>query len=322
MPQIAVQMVTYNSASVLPMALQSLRNQTFSDFSVLIIDNGSADDSAQIAEAEHLRCVRNTHNIGYAAAHNQALVLTDSAYVLTLNPDVRLDPGFLAAMVEALEAHPEAGSGAGALRRVDDLADPQSENTTRIDGAGLFMRRNRRQGLLYEGASSDALPTVITPIFGVDGAAAFYRRAMLLDVSIKGEVFDPDFFMHKEDVDLSWRARLRGWECLFVPDARGSHVRSFRPGKRAGVSSEIRRMAARNRYLLMLKNEIGAHFWFDLLWIAAYELGILGYMVLRERSSLNAYGELWRMRRRMLAKRRLIQSRRRVGWTEMRRWFR
>lgn len=315
-------MVTYNSAALLPVALHSLRAQTFSDFSTLIIDNGSADGSAQIAEAEQLPCIHNTHNTGYAAAHNQALALTDSTYILTLNPDVRLDPGFLEAMVEALGTHPKAGSGAGALRRVDDLADLRKEKMSRIDGAGLFMRRNRRQGLLYEGASADALPTVITPIFGVDGAAAFYRRTMLLEVSINGEVFDSDFFMHKEDVDLSWRARLRGWECLFVPGARGSHVRGFRPGKRAEVSSEIRRMAARNRYLLMLKNEIGTHFWRDLLWIGAYELGILGYMLLRERSSLKAYGEVWRMRHRMLDKRRLIQSGRQVGWREMRTWFR
>lgn len=322
MPRVAVQIVTYNSASVLPMALQSLRDQTFSDFSTLIIDNGSADGSAQIAEAEPLRCVRNAHNVGYAAAHNQALALTDSTYVLTLNPDVRLDPGFLAAMVETLDVYPEAGSGAGALRRVDDLADSQTERTARIDGAGLFMRRNRRQGLLYEGAAPDVLPTEITPIFGVDGAAAFYRRTMLLDVSIKDEVFDLDFFMHKEDVDLSWRARLRGWECLFVPGAKGSHVRGFRPGIRAGVRSEIRRMAARNRYLLMLKNEIGAHFWFDLPWIGAYELGILGYILLRERSSLKAYWDVWRLRRRMLDKRHLIQAGRRVSWPEMRRWFR
>ncbi|MFN8450429.1 MAG: glycosyltransferase family 2 protein, partial [Anaerolineae bacterium] len=142
------------------------------------------------------------------------------------------------------------------------------------------------------------------------------------DVRVLGEVFDADFFMHKEDIDLCWRARLRGWESVCVPDAVAHHVRAFRPGRRERVSPYMRFLGVRNRYLLMLKDEIPAHFWRDFPAIVAYDLGILGYLLLRERESLAALRSAWALRERMMQKRRIIQAGRRVGWRDMARWFR
>lgn len=310
MPRISVHIVTYQSASTIETCLEALLRQQDADFAVCVIDNASRDDTVARVRRFDVPLRVNTHNSGYAAAHNQAIDQTSSDYVLTLNPDVQLQPGFLAAVIGAMDTQPQAGSAAACLLRVDQLGQPPQV----MDGSGLYMRRSRRQGLRNEGIAIDQRPRQHLPIFGPDGAAAVYRRAMLDDIRIDGEVFDHDFFMHKEDVDVCWRAQLRGWEAVYVPGAVAHHVRAFRPGQRDRVSPEMRFLGLRNRYLLMLKNEHPAHFLRDLPWIAAYDLGILGYVLLRERGSLAAYRSLFGLRRQMLAKRRSIQGGRKADW--------
>lgn len=316
MPKIAVHIVTYNSASVIGPCLRALHAQD-ADFGVCIVDNGSSDGTVEQIAAGGWHLIENTANLGYAAAHNLALAQTDSDYVLTLNPDVLLQPGYLSAMARALDSRPEAGSAAGCLLRIDHIDD----TPTVIDGIGLYMRRSRRQGLLLENGPLAEAPVEPRAIFGPDGAAAFYRRAMLDDIAVDGEVFDEDFFMHKEDVDLCWRAQLAGWSSLHIPQARAYHIRTFRPGHRERVDSALRRDAVRNRYLMMMKNEIPALFWRDILWIALYDIAILGYLLLREPSSLTALAEAWKLRKSMLKKRRIIQSKRKATREDMAAWF-
>lgn len=318
MPKVAVHIVSYNSASSLPSCFEGLVGQSYPELEVLLIDNASSDESAALAQAAGYRVILNAENKGYAAAHNQAIATTQSDYILTLNPDVYLESNYIAAMVAALEADKRIGAAAGKLLRVEVLG----QKADLIDSTGLYMRPNRRQGLCHEGLALNAAPDVPRAIFGPDGAAAFYRRAMLEDIALEGQVFDEDFFMHKEDVDICWRAGWRGWGALYVPDAIGQHVRSFRPGQRERVSSEVRFWALRNRYLLMLKNESLALFGRDLLPILSYDLAILAYVLLREHESIKAYVATWKLAKRMLHKRRLIQGGRRVDDRAMRRWFR
>ncbi|MFN8452669.1 MAG: glycosyltransferase family 2 protein, partial [Anaerolineae bacterium] len=223
---ISVHIVTFNSAATLRACLEGLRAQAFVDYEAHVFDNASTDDTRQIIRDAGIHLVESSDNLGYAQAHNRLIDQTESTYVLTLNPDVYLLPEFLGAMARALDANPALGAAAGRLLRVDQLG----ETPAVIDSAGLAMRRSRRQRLLGENTPVEPYPTEPCPIFGPDGAAAFYRRAMLDDVRVLGEVFDSDFFMHKEDVDLCWRARLRGWESVCVPDAVAHHVRAFRPG--------------------------------------------------------------------------------------------
>lgn len=316
MPTTAVHIVTHNSAATIEACLHSLLDQT-GDFTVHVWDNASTDDTVAICQRLGVALTASPVNLGYAAAHNRLLDQTTSDYLLTLNPDVTLQPGFLAALVAVMQANPQAGSAAGCLLRVDRLGAPAQV----VDAAGLYLRRNRRQGLRGEGLPVEQRPSAITPIFGPDGAAAFYRRLMLDDIRVDGEVFDEDFFMHKEDIDVCWRARLRGWESLYVSDAIAQHVRHFRPGQRDRVPAQMRCLALRNRYLLLLKNEHPTHFRRDLVFILLYDLAILAYVLLRERSSLAAYKDVWRLRQVMLAKRWVIQAGCRVDWEEVRSSF-
>ncbi|MBX3086816.1 MAG: glycosyltransferase family 2 protein [Anaerolineae bacterium] len=317
MPAVALNIVTYNSADTILTCFASVKAQRFTDFTVQVLDNASTDDTAALIEASDIPFQRSDRNLGYAAAHNRLIEATDSRYVLTLNPDVWLAPDFLGTMVEALDSEANIGSAAGLLLRVERLGDTPAH----IDSTGLYMRPNRRQGLCSEGQPIAQAPSQPRPIFGPDGAAAFYRRAMLDDIRVQGAVFDSDFFMHKEDIDVCWRAQLRGWSSLYEPRAVAHHVRSFRPDRRERVSGLMRFYAVRNRYLLMIKNELPALLWRDLLPIALYEAGIFAYLLLRERASLRAYAAAWALRTHMLAKRREIHGRLNVGAEQMRRWF-
>lgn len=314
---VSVNIVTYNNALTILSCLEALMAQE-GDFEVVIIDNASTDNTAELVQSIGLPIICNEQNIGYSAAHNQALAISESRYVLTLNPDVALQPNFICHMVTALENDETIGSGAGCLLRVDHLGD----EPLMIDSTGLYMRRTRRQGLRFEGYDIAERPLQSDEIFGPDGAAAFYRRAMLDDIAIEGEIFDEDFFTQKADIDISWRAQLRGWKSIYVPEAMGHHVRTFRPGHRRAVSSEMRFRGVQNRYLLMMKNESKWLFWYDLWAILVYDSAILMYLMMREHDSLPALYSVWKLRKRMLQKRRYIHQHRKATFKELRRWLR
>lgn len=316
MPRVAVNIVTYNSAATIGACLEALLAQD-GDFDVLVIDNAGQDNTPEIVAQHGVRLHNNADNAGYAVAHNQGIAMTDSEFVLTLNPDVKVQPGFITALRCALENAPQVGSATGCLLRVEHINAPPKT----IDSMGLYMRRSGRQGLYGDGEPATNRSTTPRRVFGPDGAAAFYRRAMLDDIAIDGEVFDADFYIHKEDIDLCWRAVMRGWESVYVPDAVAHHIRGFRPGQRARVSARLRQYAVRNRYLLMMKNLPLPLFWRFAPHILAYDAGVLGYMLLRERDSLPALAEAWHLRDKMFAKRAHIMANRQITDGELGAWF-
>jgi len=304
MSTVAINIVTYNNASTIQECLECIQKQTYRKFSVFVIDNASTDNTVFLCKRFKIQLIRNTTNFGYAAAHNQGICLTKSKYILTLNPDVFLRPDFLQQMVSVLERNTRLGSACGLLLRIDHT----KETPMVIDGAGLFMRKNRRQGLLYEGKPAQSTLQA-DYILGPDGAAAFYRRKMLEDIAINQEMFDEDFFMHKEDVDIAWRAQRAGWSSIFIPKAVAYHIRTFRPGKRKNISNSLRCISLRNRYLLLIKNDNWNYITRDILYIVTYELGIFLYILFVEQHSLRAYisaSSLWKI---MMRKRRYIQRR-------------
>jgi GT2 family glycosyltransferase len=317
MALVTVQIVTFNNRSTIKRCIESVLAQRHVPFDIWVLDNNSQDETPELVLKLKVPIIQSASNSGYAAGHNRLLQCTASPFILTLNPDAWLEPDFLLHMMRAVTRRERIGSAAGCLLRVESPNTPP----TGVDSAGLFIRRNRRQGLHAEGVPVDKRPTQPAPIFGPDGAAAFYRRAMLNDIQIDGEVFDCDFFIEKEDVDVAWRARLRGWESVYVPDAIGYHIRTFRPGKRKGVSPIRRAHAVRNRYSLMLKNDDLTEMRRDVLHILVYEMGVMAYLLLFERESLRVLLGAWRFWHRLVSKRRYIRARRTVQPKELRRWF-
>ncbi|HUP49895.1 MAG TPA: glycosyltransferase family 2 protein [Thermoanaerobaculia bacterium] len=313
-PLLSVIVVTWNSAEVLPRCLDALRRQTLTSRELIVVDNGSADDSVAIAERHEARLICNETNRGFAAAVNQGIAAARGELIQLLNPDCFLHPEYCARLAASLGlAGSEFGMATGKLL--------SAERPSLIDSKGIAMTRSGRhldidQGLPDDEDDADA------EVFGVSGAAAMYRRSFLEDVSIDGEVFDEDFFSYREDADLSWRGRLFGWRALYAADAVAHHVRRVTPERRRDLPPLINLHSVKNRFLLRLKNEG----WRLALRNAPFEISrdavTIAAVLTVERTSLPALAWLWRHRSRILAKRRAIQARRRVSDRTLARWFR
>jgi GT2 family glycosyltransferase len=314
-PLVTVGIVTWNSESDVPGCVATVREQTHRPLDVLVVDNGSSDRTvarlrAVLAPGELVVLERNT---GFSGGHNLAIRRTSGEYYLALNPDVRLQPDYVSRIVTRLAAEPQAGSATGRLWLADE---PRT-----IDTTGVYLVPAQRHLDRGQGERDAGQYERVEWVFGASGAAAFYRRAMLDDVAVDGEVFDEDFFAYREDVDLAWRAQWRGWKCLYVPEATGWHRRRVVPDRRAGLPAAVNRMSVRNRFLLRIKNQAAAQAFKHAIPTLVRDAQVIGYCLLREWPSVGAFAEVARLWPRMWRKRRSIMARRRVPVSEIDRWF-
>lgn len=312
---VSVGVVTWQSAAVVGECLDAVRAQTHPDIELLVGDNASTDGTRAVLETRTAAAERVYFdtNTGFAAAHNRLIACSRGAYYLALNPDVTMRPDFVARLVAALEAHPAAGAATGKLLR----QDPPGA----IDSTGIVMTRSLRH--LDRGAGEPDRGQYDQPeeVFGASGAAACYRRAMLEAVAVLGECFDEDFFAYREDADLAWRAQLLGWTCRYAPAAVAIHVRRVTPERRGHLPPEVNRWSVRNRFLLRLKNQTLRHALRFLGPALLRDAQVIGYVALREWSSIGGLADVLRLLPRTLRKRRAIMSRRRASEAEMARWF-
>jgi GT2 family glycosyltransferase len=307
---VTVVLVTWNSAKYLRRCLEGIAKQSHHELELIAVDNASADGSADLVAqlAPEARVIRNDTNRGFAAAVNQGLAVARGEFVLFVNPDAFLEPDYIARVIAALDAAgPSFGSATGRLLRPSGV----------IDSKGIRMTRSGRHFDIDQGKPDDG-DTGMREVFGVSGAAAVHRRAFLDDVGL----LDEDFFSFREDADLAWRGRLFGWRAIYAGDAIAVHVRTVTPERRRELPPFINMHSVKNRFLLRLKNE-GA--WLALR-NAPFELArdvvTIAAVLTIERTSLPALAWLWKNRKRIMAKRREIQRRRRVSDRELARWFR
>ena len=276
---------------------------------VVVVDNGCLDDTSKVAEEHGARVISFESRIAYCDLMNQAIAGTDGDAVMFLNADCFLEPGFLAAARPRLD---EEGVGSVAPKLLRTLGPDPSDRLDAIDAAGMVIDRRRKNTLVGHGRPSLAYDRP-GEAFGVDGAAALYRRQTLEQCAIDGEVLDPDLELWAADVDLAWRARLFGWRCVYEPDAVAYHVRRYSPSTRAGMPERDRRMQFRNRYLMMVKNDTARGLVRDLPRIAAWEVAAFGWALARERHLLGAYAETVRLLTGARRRRAFVQSARRTA---------
>jgi GT2 family glycosyltransferase len=318
---VSITIVTYNSGRFIKRCLESILDQTYPFKEIIVVDNCSTDGTTDILEPFEDRCriIYNEDNIGFAAAQNQAIGLSDSDWVLTLNPDVLLLPDFITALIHAGNLDPRIGTVCGKLLTMSAGFDFPEKPV--VDSTGIFftptLRHLDRGSLEYDNGHYRQYEYV----FGATAAAALYRREMIEDISLDGEFFDSDFFVYREDADVSWRSQLLGWKCLYAPYARGYHVRKALPGNRRALPPEINMHSVKNRFLLRIKNISGDLYRRNWVQITGRDLVVVACCILWEHSSLKAFWFLAKNYRRVLAKRRLIQERQRVDNDYMASWF-
>ncbi len=320
-PKVCVTIVTCNSAQYIRRCLEAVFQQEGVSLETVVVDNASTDGTGEILRefAPRIRIVWNHRNAGFAQAQNQAVRSSASDWVLTLNPDALLLPGFIRTLVDAGEAHPGAGTVCGKLLSIGPGFQPLS--VRRIDSTGIFftpaMRHFDRGWHQPDSPYFESMEYV----FGASAAAALYRRAMIDDIAVDGHFFDPDFFAYREDADVAWRALLLGWSCIYTPAAAAYHVRTMVPGHRRSVPAVINMHSVKNRFLMRIKNATGDLYRRYWLPMTARDLLVAAGSLLAEPSSLPAFWHLARCLPRALRQRRAIMSRRRLSDAEMAQWF-
>ncbi len=212
---VSVIIVNWNGKKLLAECLDGLREQEYKQFRTILVDNGSVDGSVDFVSHNYpeVEVIGLAENSGFATGNNIAIKRAKTKYIALLNNDAVPHPLWLNHLVEALESLPEAGLAASKMVFYNnpEIIDRAGDAYTRA-GTGLLRGRGIQAGC-YNSKEW---------IFGACAGAALYRSTMLEDIGL----FDEDFFLVYEDVDLSFRAQLKGYKCIFVPGAVAYHKAS------------------------------------------------------------------------------------------------
>jgi GT2 family glycosyltransferase len=335
MQTVAVNIVRYNHAlAVLQECIQSVLAQELGDYTVTVTENGSDDAiesqlSALFGGNPRFRYEDNGANLGFAGAHNRFIFRTTAEIVVPLNPDTIMMPGYLQALTSVFD---DAQIGAATGKMLRPQQSPVGPPI--LDGTGIVMSRGRRGRERGQNQVDTGQFDNSRRVFGVSGTASAYRKSALDHVLIgKHEYFDEDFFAYWEDLDLSWRLRLAGYECVYVPEAVIYHSRfagQSKNGYRRPVEfvkhhrrlpTSIVRLNWKNQLFCIIKSDFGWSFWRDCPFIICRQIFMLAYIVVFEPRTLGAVFDLFRGVPKMLEKRRAIKSKRDIHSREIGQWF-
>ena len=232
----------YNGLSFMEPCFESLTEQTVRDFKVLVVDNGSTDGSVEWLKEHRVPSIFLKENTGFSGAVNTGIRAADTPYVLLLNNDTRVEPGFVAAMERAMDQSPKIFSVSSRMIQMyhPELLDDAGDMYSILGWA--YQRGVGRSVNLYQKSCR---------VFSACAGAAIYRRAVFDEIGL----FDELHFAYLEDIDVGWRAKLYGYDNVYCPDAAVYHVGSGTSGSR--YNSFKVRLAARNCIYLNYKNMPG-----------------------------------------------------------------
>ncbi len=252
-PFVSVLVLNWNGARLLPACLAALAKTEYPEgcWEAVVVDNASTDGSAEAAQQAFpwITVRRNTGNWGFARGYNGAIAAAPGPYVALLNSDTRVRAGWLRALVAAAEADPSVGAATAKL-----VFPPDGPNAGKIQDAGGLVLANgagRNRGTYVQDCrvfheEDRGQYDRQEEVFYFCGAAALLRKQALDEVGL----LDGRFFMYYEDLDLSWRLRLRGWKIVYVPEAVVEHEHAASSGE---WSPLFLFNVDRNRPLMLLK---------------------------------------------------------------------
>ena len=301
MNNVSVIVLNWNGERLLQICLGALLRQTYRDYEVILVDNGSKDSSVRLASESfpEVRVVQLEDNKGFTGGNAAGLRVAIGEYIALVNNDTRADPGWLENLVRPMREDSKVGICASRV-----LIEGDGRIYSAGDGvttAGVGFNRGLGQPASFYPDSEG--------VFSACAGAVLYRRKMLNDIGF----FDEDFFIYDEDTDLSFRARLAAWKCVYVPGAVIYHIGSATTVR---LSDFHVYHHTRNLEFVWIKNmPIGLMLRFAHHKILQ-EFGSFCYLCLRHmkwRAFFTAKRDALKMLPVMLKKRKLIQSRRRVS---------
>lgn len=278
---VSIIIVTCGVKNYLRSCLDSIRQQTYKSLEIIVIDNSLNQDFGReiIKSYPEIILYSESRNLFYAGALNKGIDSSKGEFILCLNDDIILDKRFIQQALRGFQRASSIGMVGGKILRLDKAT---------IDSTGLFLtpwRTAKERGYGNKDRAQFDCPGYI---FGVSGAAAFYRREMLKNIKIGSDYFDSDFRMFYEDLDIAWRGNLFAWRAYYIPAAVAYHIRGGtvrrglginRPLARRYLDPELHLDLIKNRYLSIAKNESVLSFLIHLPFIFLYDLLILGYVL-------------------------------------------
>ena len=239
----SILILTFNSRAFIKNCLDSVLIQKQRDFEIIVVDNGSQDGTAALVRKDYpsVLLIENEKNLGASKARNQGIEIAKGEWVIALDCDVILGNNFL---FEAAQLMKSASYSIGMIQ-------PKILNSDgkRIFSAGIRVSSLIRFHDIGKGNLDNGRFNTLKHIFGACSAAAFYRKDMLIDLKDKWGYFDERFFFLFEDVDLSWRAKDKGWDALFSPS-----LLCYHHGNSSSTEKKLRQyLCWRNRKLIIEK---------------------------------------------------------------------
>ncbi len=278
---ISIVIVNFNGGELLTRCLKSIQEQTYKDYEVIIVDNDSVDNSMDfVDQILPVKKFLNPVNVGFSKAQNQGIRTSQGQFVMTMNFDLQLKPDFLTQAITALETNKHVGTVTGKMLRMEH----DGSLTNQIDNAGLLLSKRRVPILRGQDELDHGQFQVKDYVFGAMGAAAVHKRIMLEDIKINDQYFDEDYFMWYEDIDLDWRSRINGWDCMYVPQAVAYHIGDPHNHRKRRFATKL---GIRNRWFMIISNEKLSNLIPDAIWLIQEELAILWYVIRKKK--LRAY---------------------------------
>jgi hypothetical protein len=239
--KISVIIPNFNGRNFLATCLASLKRQAFDDFELVLVDNGSDDDSVFLVKKEFPKAIIYVFkdNVGFSRAVNRGIELSAGDYIFLLNNDTELADDCLENIVYFLDEHPEASFLA--------LKMLYFSNRKLINGAGDMLSIYGLACQRGKGENDEGQYENISEVFGACAGAAVYRRELFSDIGS----FDEDYFAYLEDIDFSFRAQLKGYKCFYLPSSVVYHVDG---GTSRKIPNFSQFLITRNGLYLVYKN--------------------------------------------------------------------
>ncbi|MEK9628644.1 MAG: glycosyltransferase [Nitrospinota bacterium] len=240
-PLVSVIVPNWNGMRFVGMCLDSLAELNFENFEVIIVDNGSEDGSREMIEEKYpwVRLLKLPYNKGFAIACNEGIKAAKAEYVVLLNNDIEVTPDWLAELYEGMERHPECGMGTTKMMFLD--------NRDVFYNTGDLFHSWSAGGGRGQGEKDTGQYDTEEYVFGACAGAGIYRKKLFEQIGL----FDEDFFIFAEDVDLNMRSQLQGFKAVYLPKSKVYHIGTATVGL---YSDRYVYLCKRNDILVFIKN--------------------------------------------------------------------
>lgn len=329
-PLVTINLVVLNGEKYIRHCLNAVKNQTYENIEVNILDNNSSDKTKKIIKSRfsQYNLIEKNENLGLGGGMEELVKHTNGKYKVALCVDVLLNPDFIEKAVETMEEKPKVGALQAKIIRYS-IENDKVVKTKFIDTCGFKIFKSRRLINIGHGQKDKGQYERAGEIFSFEGAVPVFRMQAIKDATMENsELYDHDFFWYADDIDLGWRMRLMGWSSYYDPKVLAFHDRQTTKKLRKGMMDFIkirksipilkRRLDWRNTTFALIKNDrLGK----DRLSFLKRQVMLMGYFLFFEPSVILETFNVLKLMPKMLEKRKEIQLKSAVNKDEISKWF-